>query len=75
MRSADTSPEAQNKHGELLRQMTPEPKLQRAFSLSRLARSCGEGGLRERYPQASERQSLLRPIRQKWGLALFRQEP
>jgi hypothetical protein len=53
MRSADTSPEAQNKHGELLRQMTPEPKLQRAFSLPRRVRGFAEGGLRERYPQAS----------------------
>jgi len=72
MRPADTSPEAWKKYQELLSQMAPEQKLQRAFELSRLVRSFAEAGLRERYPQASEREIFLRRVRQEWGDELFR---
>jgi len=72
MRPADTSPEAWKQQSDLLRQMTPEQKLQRAFDLTRLMRSFAEAGLRERYPEASEREIFLRRVRQEWGPQLFR---
>lgn len=73
MRPGDTSPEAWKKYWELLRRMTPEERLQRAFDLSRMVRGFEEAGLRERYPQASEREIFLRRVRQEWGPVLFRQ--
>lgn len=73
MRPADTSPEAWREYQEILRRMTPEEKLQRAFELSRMVRSLAEAGLRERFPQADEREIFLRRVRQEWGAELFRQ--
>ncbi len=72
MRPADTTPEAWRTYLELLRRMTPEQKLQRAFDLTRLVRSFAEAGLRERYPNATDREIFLRRVRQEWGPELFR---
>lgn len=71
MRPADTSPEAWREYWQILRRMTPEEKLQRAFELTRLARNFAEAGLRERYPHANEREIFLRRVRQEWGAPLF----
>jgi regulator of sirC expression with transglutaminase-like and TPR domain len=72
MRPADTSPEAWRQYEDILRRMTPEQKLQRAFELSRMVRTLAEAGLRERYPQAEDREIFLRRVRQEWGPELFR---
>jgi hypothetical protein len=71
MRPADTSPEAWKQYLDILRRMTPEEKLKRAFELSRLARSFAEAGLRERHPHAGAREISLLRARQEWGSALF----
>jgi len=72
MRPADTSPDAWRQYHEILRRMSPEEKLQRAFELSRLVRSLAEAGLRERFPQATGQEIFLRRVRQEWGPDLFR---
>ena len=72
MRPADTSPEAWRQYWDILRRMSPEEKLQRAFDLSRMVRTLAEAGLRERFPHADEREIFFRRVRQEWGAALFR---
>jgi len=71
MRPRDTSPEAWKVLIDLIRQMTPEERLQRCLELSDAVRLAAEAGLRETYPHASEREIFLRAARQKLGPELF----
>ena len=71
MRPADTSPEAWKVYLDLLRKMTPGEKLRRALQYSGFIRALGEGGLRERFPHATEREIFLRGARQRLGRELF----
>jgi hypothetical protein len=72
MRPADTSPEAWEFLTSLQRDMPPAEKMQLAFEWSEIVRQFAEAGLRERYPQASEREIFLRYAHQTLGEELFR---
>jgi hypothetical protein len=72
MRPADTSPEAWKKYSDLLRQMTPEQKLQRAFVLSARLRERTAAALRQRYPNAGDREVFLRTAASHFGRDLFK---
>lgn len=56
----------------LQREMSPSEKMQLAFEWSEMVRQFAEAGLREKYPQASEREIFLRFARQSLGEELFR---
>lgn len=56
----------------LQRRMSPAEKMQLAFEWSEIVRQFAEAGLRQRYPQASERELFLRFARQTLGEELFR---
>lgn len=56
----DTSPEALERFYEIQRQRTPEQKLQDVFDLSEGLIALTEAGMRQRYPQASDREIFLR---------------
>ena len=56
----------------LQRRMSPAEKMQLAFEWSEIVRQFAEAGLRQRYPQASERELFLRFARQTLGEDLFR---
>lgn len=72
MRPTDTSPEAWELWLGLIRKMTPGQKLKRTFSLSTMV-FCGiKSGLRQQYPEASEREIFLRAARIRLGPELFR---
>ncbi len=71
MRPADTSPEAWKILIGLLRKMPPEEKLRRTLEWSEMIRLAGESGLRQAYPQASEREIFLRSARRRLGAKLF----
>jgi hypothetical protein len=71
MRPRDTSPEAWKVLIGLIRQMTPEERLQRCLELTQAKRLAAEAGLREAHPQASEREIFLRAGKQRLGAELF----
>ena len=71
MRPADTSPEAWKVLMDLMRKMSPEEKLQRTFEYSAFIRKFGEAGLRQKYPQAGDREIFLRAARQRLGADLY----
>ena len=52
--------------------MPPSEKLQRTFEYSAFVASLAEGGLRQRYPEASDREIFLRAARLRLGAELFR---
>ena len=52
--SPDTSPEAQRKHYELMRQLSPEQKLSMAFALTEATRKLVLADLKHRFPNADE---------------------
>jgi hypothetical protein len=56
----DTSPEAEARHVELYRRMTPAEKAQRVSDLTQGACRLALAGLRSRHPSADERELLLR---------------
>jgi hypothetical protein len=56
---------------DLMRKMSPEEKLQRAFELSAAMRLARMAGLREAYPEASEREIFLRFARENLGAELY----
>ena len=51
--------------------MSPAEKLRRTFAYSAFVRRLAEGGLRQRYPLASDREIFLREARQRLGADLF----
>ena len=56
----DTSPAADARYHELLRAMPPERRLEAAMRLSRAVRELAMAGLRDRFPQADERELRVR---------------
>jgi hypothetical protein len=68
---ADTSPEAWKILIDLLRKMSPEEKLRRTLEHSEMIRLVGESGLRQAYPQATDREIFLRSARRRLGAKLF----
>ena len=56
---------------ELMRRMSPEEKLQRAFELSAAMRRAKMAGLRQAYPEASEREIFLRFARENLAAELY----
>ena len=71
MRPADTSPEIWRICIDICRQMTPSDKLAKTLELSQMYRNELKAGLRERYPQADEREIFLRCARILLGFELF----
>jgi hypothetical protein len=71
VRPADTSPEAWKVQTELIRAMSPEERLQRAFEFSTFVRHLAEAMLRANHPEASDREIFLRAARQRLGPELF----
>jgi hypothetical protein len=71
MRPRDTSPEAWKVLMDLMRKIPPEEKLRRTFEYSALVRSFAEAGLRQKHPDAGEREIFLRAARQRLGADLY----
>ncbi|MCX6632396.1 MAG: hypothetical protein NTW28_32730 [Candidatus Solibacter sp.] len=67
MRPRDTSPEAWKVLMDLVRRMSPEEKLRRAIEFTAMVRKLGEAGIRQAYPQASEREIFLRVAQRQLG--------
>ncbi|HYW43808.1 MAG TPA: hypothetical protein VE959_13180 [Bryobacteraceae bacterium] len=72
MRPRDTSPEAWAVFIDLHRKMPVSQKLRQTFEYSALLRAFARAGMRERYPNADERELFLRTARQNLGPELFR---
>ena len=51
--------------------MSPSEKLQQTLEWSDIIRQFAEAGMRQRYPNADERELFLRMARQKLGAELF----
>ncbi|MGP8245527.1 MAG: hypothetical protein ACLQVN_13530 [Bryobacteraceae bacterium] len=68
---SDTTAEAWQVFLELQRRMPPAEKLRRALELSAGLRRAAEAGLRERYPNAGDREIFLRLARLVLGEELF----
>lgn len=60
--SQDTTPEAQRKHYELMRKLSPEQKLSMAFALTDATRNLILADLHHRFPEASENEIKRRFI-------------
>jgi hypothetical protein len=60
--SADTSPQFQQKHYELMRRLSPETKLAMAFALTDATRQLVMADLRHRFPEADENEVRRRFI-------------
>jgi hypothetical protein len=52
---------------DLMRKMSPEEKLQRTIEFTAAVRKLGEAGVREAYPDASEREIFLRVAQRQLG--------
>jgi hypothetical protein len=52
--SQDTTPEAQSKHYELMRKLSPEQRLSMAFALTDATRALILADLHHRFPEANE---------------------
>jgi hypothetical protein len=72
MRPADTSPEAWEVFLACVRRMSPAQRMLRALELSDMVRGLAEQGVRQRFPQADEREVFLRVARLRLGDELFR---
>jgi hypothetical protein len=71
MRPADTSPEAWNVYLDLQRKLSPAEKFRQAFEWSEVVGQFAEAGMRQRYPNADDREIFLRVARIKLGPELF----
>lgn len=60
--SPDTTPEAQRKHYELMRRLSPEQKLSMAFALTDATRTLILVDLKHRFPNADENEIKRRFI-------------
>ena len=60
--SPDTTPEAQRKQYELMRQLSPEQKLSMAFALTDAVRNLVLADLKHRFPDADENEIKRRFI-------------
>lgn len=52
---------------DLMRKMPPEEKLQRAIDYTAAIRTLGEAGVRQKYPDATEREVFLRVAQRQLG--------
>ena len=68
---SDTSPEAWEFYVNLLRKLTPSQRMQQVFEWSEVIRQFHLAGLRERHPDADEREIFLRAARINLGEELF----
>jgi hypothetical protein len=71
MRPRDTSPEAWEFYLELHRRMSPGEKLARVLQMSEDMNRICEAGLRQKFPDASERWIFLRRAQITLGRELF----
>ena len=69
--AADTSPEAEARMIEYYRSLEPQERVAIALELTRLADEIALEGIRERYPQATEREQKLRLAALKYGRELI----
>lgn len=60
--SQDTTPEAQRKHYELMRKLSPEQRLSMAFALTDATRELVLADLHHRFPEANENEIKRRFI-------------
>ncbi len=60
--SLDTTPEAQRKHYELMRKLSPEQRLSMAFALTDATRNLILADLHHRFPEANENEIKRRFI-------------
>ena len=60
--SQDTTPEAQRKHYELMRKLSPEQRLSMAFALTDATRNLILADLHHRFPEANENEIKRRFI-------------
>lgn len=60
--SPDTTPEAQRKHYDLMRRLSPEQKLSMAFALTDATRTLVLADLKHRFPDADENEIKRRFI-------------
>jgi hypothetical protein len=72
MRPRDTSPEAWKVLMDLIRAMSPEQRLQKCFELNAMVDAFAEAGLRQKYPEAGDREIFLRLAHRKLGSDLYR---
>ena len=68
----DTTPEAWEFYLNLLRKLTPAQRMDQVFEWSEVMRQFHLAGLRQRHPDADEREILLRAARINLGEELFR---
>ena len=68
---ADTSAAAWKVFLDIQRRLSPDEKLAQAIELSMLVRQAAEAGLRERYPDAGEKEISLRAIQRMLSAELF----
>lgn len=64
---SDTSPAAEQVQIDAWRRMTPEQKVAQVFALNRLVHEVAAAGVRDEYPDASEREVFLRVMVRKLG--------
>jgi hypothetical protein len=71
MRPRDTSPEAWEFYLELVRKLTPGERIERAFEITKFVYAMCEAGLRQRHPNAGDREIFLRRAQMTLGDELF----
>ena len=71
MRPRDTAPEAWKVQMDLIRKMSPEERLERCFELSAMVLDFAEAALRQKHPEASDREIFLRLAHRKLGAELY----
>lgn len=73
MKINDTSRQALKVQIEIYRKMTPEDKIRRIFDAYKTGKIIAMAGLKERYPEASERKIWHLWAKQHLGEKLFRE--
>lgn len=72
MRPSDTSPEAWKVYLDAQRKLTPSERMQQVFEWSEIIRQFHLAGIRQRHPNADEREIFLRATKINLGDDLFR---
>jgi hypothetical protein len=73
MEKSDTSPEAKRVLIDLYRKMSPEVKFRRVFEAYQTGKILAMAGLRDRYPEASEKKIWYLWAKQHLGDKLFKE--
>jgi len=71
MDATDTTPQARQVLIELYRRMSPEEKLGRVFDAYQMGKMLAMAGIRDRYPEASEKKVWFLWAKQHLGEELF----